>query len=188
MGLSVKEMQEKANEILKSNNVTGLPIDIISILQKDGFKVYKMNLTQGMTGALLVDERKNISNTGVGKLIVVENDANAERGRFISAHEYGHYHLQKDDNLLQFAHRDYAHSDEPIELEADLFARSILMPYDFIKEELNKVAPKTFKEEDVISFISKRCNVTFKKATKRFFELKEEGILDFDEEGFLKVG
>lgn len=56
-----------------------------------------------------------------------------EKSRFITAYEYEHYVLHKKQDKDFYAHRDRDIRDSPKELEADYFARSILMPEKFFR-------------------------------------------------------
>lgn len=185
MAYDVRQMQSYANNVLENHNIRSLPVDIISLVKKDGIKIFKMIFDDDTSGALLVDKFNTIAKTGANKVILVENKADECRGRYITAHEYAHYLLHKKDEQVQFAHRDYSHSNDEAEVEADLFARSILMPYDLIVSELNK--SEKMRELDVVKYISEMCNVTLKKAAVRFKELINEDILSYDKSGFVVV-
>ncbi len=187
MGYNVIEMQNVADDILEQNGENSLPINIIKILKNNDFSVYKMKLPELMTGALLVNDKGLIGKTGLNKLILVENNANTQRGRFISAHEFGHYVLHKTEEEQLFAHRDYIHSNELCEREADLFARSVLMPIDILINEINNNKPNIKNEEDLISFISAKCAVTENKAKDRVWDLISEKRIEFKDNGCLEV-
>lgn len=187
MGYNVNEMQVVANAILEENGENSLPIDIIRIIKNNDFSIYKVKLPDQMTGALLVNDTAFIGKTGLNKLILVENNANTQRGRFISAHEFGHYILHKTEKEQLFAHRDYIHSNELCEREADLFARSVLMPLDRLLDEIKKNKSNLKNQEDLIDFISTKCAVTENKAKDRIWDLISEKKIEFKANGCLEV-
>ena len=187
VGYSVEEMQNKANEILEKNKETDLPIDIIRILKNNDFGIFKMKLPDEMTGALLVNDNGLIGDTGLKKLIIVDNEANTQRGKFICAHEFGHYILHKKDNEPLFAHRDYSHSSDLCEKEADLFARSILMPLGKLLFEINNNIKSINDIEDLTNFISAKFQVTKNKANDRIWDLSMAKKIEIKENGSIKV-
>lgn len=108
-------------------------VDIVSMVKKEAFEVKTSEMDIETTGCLLVDNSGNSNE----RIIIVntkfrnpdnEKDVVFKKSRFITAHEYGHFKLHSKDGQKIYAHRDTYHRTEPIELEADYFARSILMP------------------------------------------------------------
>ena len=103
-----------------------------------------------------------------------------KKSRFITAHEYGHFKLHKDPNEELYAHRDRDKRDTPQELEADYFARSILMPKDIFLS-MNRLIDSAFNEaakqdgyfhQNVannvrLELLSKYFKVTRNKVSKR---------------------
>lgn len=126
-------------------------VDIVSLVKKDDFLVQSADLPIGTTGYLAVNDNSPVDESGkYHRLIVVnkkfknpDNEDNVilKKSRFITAHEYGHFILHKPKNQPLYAHRDSDKRDDPQELEADYFARSILMPADNFLE-CNKIMDK----------------------------------------------
>lgn len=179
--LSVEKMQEiekKVQRLLPEFDVEDSPyVDIVSIVKKDGFVVHPEEMDMDTTGYLLVNDgaKKN------KRIICVntkfknpenERDVVFKKSRFITAHEYGHFILHREEGQPLYAHRDTDRRTEPIELEADYFARAILMPLDRFKlycdisEEFGKGDQK-FKEE----ILSKIFKVTRNKIRMRETDL-----------------
>lgn len=172
------EIEEITSKLLNGINFEKSPcIDIVSLVEKDGFEVEPSEMDVETTGCLLVsDDKKNKK-----RLILVntifknpenESDVVFKKSRFITAHEYGHFILHKEDGQPIYAHRDTYHRTELIELEADYFARSILMPLEQFKsyyEILNQLGKND--EKFTIGLLSKLFKVTRNKARKRVEDL-----------------
>ncbi len=153
-------------------------VDIVSLVKKDKFKVEPMPMEPETTGCLFVNEDENKTE----RLITVntyfknpenEPDVVFRKSRFITAHEYGHFILHKKDGLPIYAHRDTDHRTDEKELEADYFARSVLMPwksFHIFYEVLNEMGGKD--EEFTVDMLSKLYKVTRNKVRKRIGDLK----------------
>lgn len=171
-------IEEKVNNLLSDADFTHSPyVDIVSIVKKDGFKVEPTEMDIDTTGCLLV----NSDETNQTRLIMVntdfknpdnESDVVFKKSRFITAHEYGHFILHHEAGKPIYAHRDTYHRTEPIELEADYFARSILMPLEQFKlyYEILKDISKN-DEKFIIGILSKIFKVTKNKVEKRMGDL-----------------
>lgn len=172
------EIERKTADLLKGVDFEKSPyVDIVSLVKKDNFKVEPTPMDIETTGCLFVNEDENNPN----RLITVntffknpenESDVVFKKSRFITAHEYGHFILHQEQGEPIYAHRDTYHRKEPNELEADYFARSILMPlnqfstyYDILNEMGNNDEPFT------VEMLSKLFKVTKNKVKKRIGDL-----------------
>lgn len=179
--LSVEKMQEiekKVQRLLPEFDVEDSPyVDIVSIVKKDGFVVHPEEMDMDTTGYLLVNDGAKKNKRIICVNIKFKNPENErdvvfKKSRFITAHEYGHFILHREEGQPLYVHRDTDRRTEPIELEADYFARAILMPLDRFKlycdisEEFGKGDQK-FKEE----ILSKIFKVTRNKIRMRETDL-----------------
>ncbi len=151
-------------------------IDIVSIVQKDGFVVETHEMDIETTGCLFVDETdKDNPSRSIWVNTVFKNPDNEEdvvfkKSRFITAHEYGHYKLH---HTLR-AHRDTYHRKEQIELEADYFARSILMPLEYFRTCYKTLSDFSSNDREyVTTMLSKFFKVTKNKVNLRIQDLDE---------------
>ncbi|MBQ7919329.1 MAG: ImmA/IrrE family metallo-endopeptidase [Lachnospiraceae bacterium] len=172
------EIEKITTKLLAGVDLDKSPcVDIVSLVKKDGFKVEPNDMDIDTTGCVLVsDDAKNKK-----RLILVntmfrnpENEVDVvfKKSRFITAHEYGHFILHKEEGQPIYAHRDTYHRTEPIELEADYFARSILMPLSQFKvyyEILNQMGNND--EKFTVGLLSKIFKVTSNKVRKRVEDL-----------------
>ena len=190
------EIEQIVSDILKPYQISILSptIDIVSIVKMDGFLVQSADLPIETTGYLAVNDKEPVDdNNEFYRLIVVnnkfrnpDNEDNVvlKKSRFITAHEYGHFKLHKAPDESLYAHRDRDKRDSLQELEADYFARSILMPKDdFLLR--NTVIDSAFKnilsrdghlhkgaaEMAKLELLSRYYKVTRNKVSKRLEDI-----------------
>ncbi|MEK7571657.1 MAG: ImmA/IrrE family metallo-endopeptidase [Patescibacteria group bacterium] len=132
------EIEAAAKELLTSvysdNEHISLPVDLAKILENYNINlVYVKFKDKGISGAF--DKEKNT--------IYVNTDDSFTRKSFTIAHELGHLILHKD-KPREFFYRleiaQIAEEDREEDIEANLFAASLLMPESLIKKywELTK--------------------------------------------------
>lgn len=178
------KIEEQVSRILKDKTDISSPyVDIIQLVKSDDFIVQTSAMDINTTGCLIVNDIDTVMDTNKHRLIVVNqhfkndnNDENVElkKSRFITAHEYGHFKLHKIPGQPIYAHRDTYHRTDIAELEADYFARSILMPY-----RVFNIYAKAAKEisngdrSNTIYLLSTIFKVTKDKTKKRLNDLEE---------------
>jgi len=147
-------------------------VDIVSLVNKDGFEVVPQEMDIDTTGYLLVSEEERLITVNtVFKNPDNEFDVNFKKSRFITAHEYGHFVLHKEEGEPIYAHRDTYHRTEQIELEADYFARSILMPLKTFRLYYEVLKDMSQDENFIVEMLSKVFKVTKNKVNKRIGDL-----------------
>lgn len=167
-------IESKTQSLLKDVDFEKSPyVDIVSLVKKDGFNVEPKDMDIDTTGCLLV----NNDEANKERIIMVntkfknpdnEEDVVFKKSRFITAHEYGHFILHKEDGHLIYAHRDTDHREDDIELEADYFARSLLMPLDNFKMYYNAINEIGNGDEVfTVTVLSRLFKVTKNKVKKR---------------------
>ena len=174
----MEEIEKKTSELLKGIDFENSPyVDIVSLVEKNNFEVKPTEMDIETTGCLLVNEDDKDSQ----RLILVntvfknpdhESDVVFKKSRFITAHEYGHFILHRKPGQPIYAHRDTYHRTDLIELEADYFARSILMPLEQFKvfyEILMEMGNNDKKF--TVELLSKVFKVTKNKVEKRMEDL-----------------
>lgn len=173
------EIEKRVQEITKELDFErSLSVDIVSLVKKDGFQVKTKMMPIETTGVLLVNDNAERNK----RVIIVnkqftnpddEDDVIFKKSRFITAHEYGHFLLHKSVDKSLYAHRDSDKREEVLELEADYFARSLLMPLSYFKtcvDILNEMA--TDDKEFIDTMLSKLFKVTRKKVRARMADLQ----------------
>lgn len=175
------EIEEKVDGILQKVDLRKTPyVDIVSLVKKDGFEVRTEEMDIETTGCLFVNNLKG-NKDETSRLIVVntmfknpdnEDDVVFKKSRFITAHEYGHFILHRKEGQPIYAHRDTYHREDEEELEADYFARSILMPFAYF--EVGYSFLKDFSKDDeqfICDKLSEMFRVTKNKVKKRIGDL-----------------
>ena len=172
-----QEIEKTVQKILFKEELLkdGPSLDVVRFVKKAGFKVLIEDMDIDTTGLLLVNDDDKT------KIIVVnekfknpnnESDIVVKKSRFITAHEYGHYILHKKEGEPIYAHRDTYHSTEEKELEADYFARSLLMPiktFDLFYQTANEIGNND--ENFTVEILSRAFGVTKSKVKKRIGDL-----------------
>lgn len=172
------EIEKKVSQIIKDIDFTKNPsLDIVPLVEKDGFVVKPTLMPLGITGCLLVNEKDMANDKTILVNKVFKNTSNEEnivlkKSRFITAHEYGHYILHKQKNQPIYAHRDTDHREEEKEQEADYFARSILMPFK-VFQMYEKVCNEITSNDTnfTIMLLSEAFCVTQNKVKKRMEDM-----------------
>lgn len=173
-----KEIEKFVSNLIKDFDFKKTPfVDIVSIVKKDGFVVEPREMDIETTGCLFIDNEDNKRSIWVNTIFKNpdnEDDVILKKSRFITAHEYGHYKFHK----FSTAHRDTYHRTDQLELEADYFARSILMPLKYFNSCY--IAVRDFSNNDtdyILNILSKFFDVTKNKVSKRIKDLGELGEL-----------
>lgn len=152
-------------------------VDVVSLVKKDGFIVKTQTMDIDTTGCIFVNDDDKIKERVIIVNTIFDNPDNEtdvifKKSRFITAHEYGHFMLHKKKGKPIYAHRDSRERTIPEELEADYFARSILMPIKQFKlycKVLNEIG--TSDEKFNIEVLSQLFKVTKNKVKKRMEDI-----------------
>lgn len=158
-----KSLETLARDILVKNDMLKLPVNLISIADKNGIEVYYSRLPEGISGAIKYNPNKECFQ------IIVESNDNSRRRRFTLAHELAHFFLQKNElSTNQEVHYDvlYRKDYSSKEFDVDYLAGAILMEKGIL-EELYEINPS-------IPELAKVFNVSESALTVRLMQL---GIL-----------
>lgn len=168
-----EEIEKITSKLLKNVSFKDSPyVDIVSLVKKDNFMVKPEEMDIETTGCLFVgDNFRIILVNTIFKNPENESDVVFKKSRFITAHEYGHFIMHKKKGEPIYAHRDSYHRTEPLELEADYFARSILMPLGEFKTYYYMLNNISNDEKFTIDLLSQIFKVTKNKIKKRIGDL-----------------
>lgn len=183
------EIEQAVHQILYEAGYNPFPknsliVDIVQLVKAHDFAVQTSEMDLNTTGCLIVNDLEPVMETNKNRLIVVNksfknnnNDNNVilKKSRFITAHEYGHFILHKEEDKPIYAHRDTDHRTELKELEADYFARSILMPYELFERYVNAIESLNIYRDikESVPLLSTIFKVTKDKTSKRLDDLEE---------------
>ena len=132
-----------ARKAIKDYKLTEVPTDLRKVFQSLGLKYIELDDPKDIDGAILEIENEP-------SIAVLNRAKPIQRQRFTLAHELGHIFLKhkQRDVYDPGAEREFNEEDvesrgkPPVEVEADVFASELLVPFDQIKKfqkEMNNV-------------------------------------------------
>lgn len=134
------ELEELTSNILLSNDMLKVPVDVVRIAKANDIKVYEGDLDKKVSGAIRYNKGENIF-----EILVNKNDSKV-RQRFTIAHELGHYFLHREylkneelhiDTILYRTDKEKTQEEENREKEVDYFAGALLMNKTLLKKLVN---------------------------------------------------
>lgn len=159
----LKVIDLEVDSILKNAGVITLPVKIEDIAKQLGLKVIPYPFDDNISGTLIIEK----------KTIGFNQTESRVRRRFTIAHEIGHYVLHKErksvflDKLFRLNNPGGEQSQE-LEMEANVFAASILMPENIITKEVKKIE-LDFGSEEGIKYLARIFDVS---STAMYYRLK----------------
>jgi Zn-dependent peptidase ImmA (M78 family) len=123
--------REKALSLLKVSNITHAPIDLDKIATYLDFIIIPYDFPDKRKGMLFME--------GAIKAVGVNKNHIISLQRYTVGHEFGHFvngHKHEDNLFIEDETRYYTHHFQN-EREADLFAAELLMPKNFLEEDLS---------------------------------------------------
>jgi len=149
--VSVQLARIAAEKLIERLGVQAPPVDVESIASMLDLRVVTEDLGSDISGLL-------VSRDGTASIAVRRSD-HPNRRRFTIAHEIGHFvlrhHLQGNELVHADRHQEVIYRSpraseglDPIEVQANQFAASLLMPARLVRERVDSL-PKSFSERDV---------------------------------------
>lgn len=143
-----KKIENLTVKILSSLFISNVKeIDLESICRANNIILKKEKLENDISGLLVL---KNSSTY----ILCNELDNNL-RQRFTIAHELGHFYLHKDSNIfvdtqkVLYRNADSSRGEIKREIEANSFAAALLMPENFVLNEIDKLNKSYLDIEDI---------------------------------------
>ena len=135
--LTRPQIELEVNALLDKHNITFAPVPVELIARVEALPIIEIDMDDDISGALI--------RSGDLKGIVVNASQALVRKRFTIAHELAHYilkHVDKDHLDWQFTviRRDgrSSEAEDFQEIAANFFAASLLMPKQFLREDLEQ--------------------------------------------------
>lgn len=136
-----RTIEEAAMEVLRRHNLLSIPVDLVTLANREGIKVHHAKFSQeGISGL--------IAKRGDATTILIDYDERPFRKRFTIAHELGHHflHLHEAeegefvdstiDLLRQPTSEDEGESGaRRAEIQANIFAAALIMPESLVREK-----------------------------------------------------
>lgn len=130
---SDRALQKMAMSLLKNARITAPPVNVHAVAAALGATVQPEFAEDDLSGAL--------HRTTAGPIIGVNASHHPNRQRFTIAHEIGHVVLHEGEDLFvdRVFRRDGRSSAavDPVEIEANKFAASLLMPEEFLLADVS---------------------------------------------------
>lgn len=127
-----KTLQRIAMDLLKESGISTPPVDVLRVAREQGAVVQPDLVDDEISGGL--------RRTSDGPIIGVNAGHHPHRQRFTIAHEIGHLILHQKEPVFvdRDFHRDSVSSQaiDPLEIEANKFAAALLMPAQFLMQDL----------------------------------------------------
>ncbi|WAX96886.1 ImmA/IrrE family metallo-endopeptidase [Aminobacter sp. NyZ550] len=167
---SLKMAKQAAEDFLKKEGITTLPVDPFAIAESRDIVVEgKPDKTEGVSGMLL----RHGNNFGI---VYAAHISSAGFQRFSISHELGHYFLpgHVDQVIKDGVHVSRAGfvTNDPFELEADHFAAGLLMPEAPFRKEMDRHDPGL----DAIETVADLCMTSRTATAIRYAELADAAV------------
>lgn len=174
----MNKIKRIVTELLCRNDVTDGPVDVEGIARAEGIIVRKTPAEDEISGFLLRSPEGN-------SVIGVNNLHHPNRQRFTIGHELGHYYLHNFDDVhvdrvfVQYRDRVSRAGTDPSEVQANRFAAELLMPEEFLVEDLRKLGMRDFLDDRIVVQLAKKYKVSVQAMTNRLISLNLVDQLSF---------
>lgn len=174
------EIRALANDLLAQNRVEHAPVPVEQIVRNLGVEIIRTTTQDELSGFMLRDGSR-------GRNVIGVNAGHSPtRQRFTIAHELGHYLLHHGNPVHVDGVASYridrrnpssSRGDEPHEIEANMFAAELLMPEEFLREDVERGdEPVDLSDDSDIERLAAKYQVsstamTFRLANLRFIRL-----------------
>jgi Zn-dependent peptidase ImmA (M78 family) len=171
--------QDIENEADRLNTKAGftVPVDVEKVAKANGIAltISEDDLEEGVSGRIVIEDNKGH--------ITLNRIHHVNRKRFTAAHKLGHLILHRErskvfvdgspyGSLLFFRDQLAALGIDNLEIEANNFAASLLMPKNNLKEEFSKLAFIFDQDEDMaLRYLASKFGVSIQALTIRLAKL-----------------
>ena len=163
-----KYIRSRVDSLLAQNRVRSAPVPVTEIADALGVEVRLESAADELSGFLYRDRKRNLA------IIGVNADHHPNRQSFTTAHELGHFLLHEFDEIhvdRQFKVwlRSEASSQgtDLEEKEANLFAAELLMPAQFIQNDVEEIGTLDVVDEEILQNLADRYGVSVQAMTFR---------------------
>lgn len=165
----------RAEALLKELDLMNVPVRVDLLAGRLGLPVVPMDLDRSISGLLI--------RSGNNATIGVRKEDAPTRKRFTIAHEIGHHQLGHQFQGDEQVHVDRGYSirmrspksstgEDKMEVEANQFAASLLMPEQLIRHEVSKIRPDGSLSDTDVADLAKTFQVSEQAMTIRLTVLR----------------
>lgn len=169
MRLRKKQVKAMVSKLLRDGEIRQPPIPVDRVARNLGLRVRHVPFEGEISGSLI--------RQGKDALVGVNSMHHENRQRFTLAHEMGHFLLHKGDRVIldrsfrvNLRDTNGKNTEDPEEVEANLFAAELLMPEEFL---VNSLRDKKIdiEEDDIIEALANDYKVSPQAMTYRLVNL-----------------
>lgn len=163
-----RHTQKLAYALLEEHGVDQPPVDLIELAEAEGINVVFKEFPDDVSGMLVRSEK--------GTVIGVNSRHHENRQRFTLAHEIAHHQLHAHhptvyvDGMMVHYRVEEQRGPESIEVEANAFAAALLMPEDYLRNDLHDKRFDMY-DETAVRRLAQRYQVSVQALTIRLMEL-----------------
>lgn len=159
--LSREQIEERANSILLEHGLYSVPVDLVTLANRQGIKVHNAMFSEEGISGMLAKRGDNIT-------MLINQSEHPNRKRFTIAHELGHHflHLMEDGDIVDTegdlfrnewgGERVVEQDFRRREVQANQFAAALLMPTRLVEEVYQEIT-KDITEISRIFKVSKEA-------------------------------
>jgi len=165
---NIENARKRARRLLVDHDVQQPPVDVLALAHDQGIRVDFPELEDKISGMLI--------QTGHETVIGVNAKHHENRQRFTLAHELAHHQLHPNsptvyvDGMMVHFRGEEEQGGALIEVEANAFAAALLMPEDFLREDLRDRTVDMF-DDLAVRRLAQRYKVSVQALTIRLMEL-----------------
>jgi Zn-dependent peptidase ImmA (M78 family) len=170
MAVRRRKIESMIDDLLASYEITEAPVPVERIAKAKGARIFYQSLEDSVSGFLYRDKAQTV--------IGVNTHHPPARQNFTTAHELGHLLLHEQDQLhidLEFRVRlrsDVAgQGTDDDEREANLFAAALLMPRQFLEEDLANEEYVDLLDDEFLSDLARKYGVSSQALVNRLKNL-----------------
>lgn len=159
-------IERRVLELLDQSGLLQPPVDVYAVAERLGLDVRTRPLDKELSGFM--------QRTDGGAVIAVNADHTPNRQRFTLAHELGHWSLDHGDAVIDsHLYRDQLASagENVVEIEANTFAASLLMPAEWLRDDVPASRVLGPLDEDVTDDLARLYQVSQQAMAFRLMNL-----------------
>jgi Zn-dependent peptidase ImmA (M78 family) len=170
MAIRRRRIESIIQQLLEEHSVNGAPVPVGRIAKAEGARIFYQSLEDNVSGFLYRDQQQTVIGVNTHHAPVRQN--------FTTAHELGHLILH-DQERLHIDHdfrvrlRDDVSSQgtDEAEREANFFAASLLMPREFLEEDLQGEDSVDLLDDDMLRNLARKYGVSAQALVNRLKNL-----------------
>jgi len=170
MPIRRRRIEALVTAILQRNAITKAPVPVAKIAKNNGLRLYIDSLEGDLSGFLYRDKD--------GAIIGVNTHHHPVRQNFTIGHELGHYLLHEQDQLhvdrefrVRLRNDISSQGTDLAEREANFFAAALLMPREFLQNDLANEKFVNLLDGKLLDNLSRKYGVSTQALVNRLKNL-----------------